>query len=148
MTLADWSEARVWKEGEPCVGDMPRSFTGSLENPRISEAGRLFLAERLMLLSNKQIRDLFRAAHVERRNETMADGRRRKPAGHGRGLGARVRAQARRDCQGALPGLTIAPAPAVAYGTRFKRLREYTSNPFAGSASSKTSSNSSRPRSV
>jgi hypothetical protein len=72
MTLADWSEALVWKEGEQCVGDMPRSFTGSLENPRISEAGRRFLAERLRLLSNKQIRDLFRAAHVERRNETMA----------------------------------------------------------------------------
>ena len=72
MTLADWSEALVWKEGEQCVGDMPRSFTGSLENPRISEGGRRFLAERLMLLSNQQIRDLFRAAHVERRNETIA----------------------------------------------------------------------------
>jgi hypothetical protein len=72
MTLADWSEARVWKEGEQCVGDMPRSFTGSLENPRISESGRLFLAQRLMLLSEKQIRDLFTAANVERRNETIA----------------------------------------------------------------------------
>jgi hypothetical protein len=72
MTLADWSEARVWKEGERCVGDMPRSFTGSLENPRISESGRLFLAQRLMLLSNRQIRDLFTAANVERRNEKIA----------------------------------------------------------------------------
>ena len=42
MTLADWSAAHVWKEGEQCVGDMPRSFTGSLEDPRISEAGRAF----------------------------------------------------------------------------------------------------------
>ena len=71
MTLADWSAARVWKEGEPCVGDMPRSFTGSLEDPRISEGGRRFLAERLMLLRDEQIRDLFRAAHVERRKETI-----------------------------------------------------------------------------
>jgi hypothetical protein len=72
MTLADWSDARVWKEGERCVGDMPRSFTGSLENPRIGEAGRRFLAERLMLLRDEQIRDLFRAAHIERRKETIA----------------------------------------------------------------------------
>ena len=55
----------------PCVGDLPRSLTGSLENPRISEAGREFLASRLLLLRDQQIRDLFRAAMAERRGGTV-----------------------------------------------------------------------------
>jgi hypothetical protein len=79
MRLTDWSEPPVWKNGEPCVGNLPRSFTGTLDNPRISEAGRGFLADRLMLLSDRQIGDLFRASRVELREEVMTgeDGRRR-----------------------------------------------------------------------
>jgi hypothetical protein len=73
MDLDDWSGARVWREGTPCVGDLPRSLTGSLENPRISEAGRRFLASRLLLLSDRQIRDLFTAARAERRGGTIDD---------------------------------------------------------------------------
>jgi len=71
MDLDDWSGARIWREGTPCVGDLPRSLTGSLENPRISEAGRQFLASRLLLLGDRQIRDLFRAAMAERRGGTV-----------------------------------------------------------------------------
>jgi hypothetical protein len=73
MDLDDWSGARIWREGTSCVGDLPRSLTGSLENPQISEAGRAFLASRLLLLSDRQIRDLFRAAMVERRGGTVDD---------------------------------------------------------------------------
>jgi hypothetical protein len=73
MDLVDWSGARVWREGAPCVGDLSRSFTGSLENPRISEAGRQFLASRLSLLGDNQIRDLFRAARAEHRGGTIDD---------------------------------------------------------------------------
>jgi hypothetical protein len=74
MNLDDWSGARIWREGTPpCVGDLPRSLTGSLENPRISEVGRRFLADRLLLLGDKQIRDLFRAARAERRGGTIDD---------------------------------------------------------------------------
>ena len=73
MDLDDWSGARIWREGAPCVGDLSRSLTGSLENPRISEAGREFLASRLLLLSDQQIRDLFRAAMAERRGGTVDD---------------------------------------------------------------------------
>jgi len=73
MDLDDWSGARIWREGAPCVGDLPRSLTGSLENPRISEAGRKFLASRLLLLGDRQIRDLFRAAMAERRDGTVDD---------------------------------------------------------------------------
>ena len=73
MDLDDWSGARVWREGPPCVGDLSRSMTGSLDNPRISEAGRAFLASRLLLLSDRQLRDLFGAARAERRGGTVDD---------------------------------------------------------------------------
>lgn len=47
-------------------------MTGSLEDPRISEAGRKFLADRLTRMRNKQIRDLFVVSNVEQRRETIA----------------------------------------------------------------------------
>lgn len=79
MNLADWDSARVWKVGQRCVGDLPRSITGSLEDPVISEAGRRFLSRRLAMLSDRQIRDLFTVSQIERRGEeiTGADGRKR-----------------------------------------------------------------------
>ena len=80
MRLGDWDGAGLWKEGEKCVGDLPRSLTGSLDNPVIGEAGRQFLARRLTLLRDRQIRDLFTVSRVEQRGEeiTGADGRKRK----------------------------------------------------------------------
>jgi hypothetical protein len=71
MDLADWSSAGIWRDATACVGDLPRSLTGSLDNPRIGEAGRRFLARRLLLLSDRQIHDLFRAARAERRGGTV-----------------------------------------------------------------------------
>jgi len=73
MDLDDWSGARIWREGMACVGDLSRSLTGSLENPQIGEAGRRFLASRLLLLRDQQIRDMFRAAMAERRDGTVDD---------------------------------------------------------------------------
>ena len=80
MNLADWSGAAMWKDASKCVADMPRSFTGSLEDPLISEAGRSFLAERLNQLSDRQIRDLFTVSNVEKRGEEIdgPDGKKRK----------------------------------------------------------------------
>ena len=80
MMFADWDSVPIWAAGERCVGNLPRSFTGSLENPRISEAGRRFLARRLTGLRDRQIRDLFKASNVETRGEmlTGADGNKRK----------------------------------------------------------------------
>ena len=80
MRLGDWDSAGVWKAGQTCVGDLPRSLTGSLDNPVIGEAGRRFLAQRLTQLSDLQIRNLFTVSQVEKRGEeiTGADGRRRK----------------------------------------------------------------------
>jgi hypothetical protein len=79
MHLASWREIPVWRNEPGCVGQLTRSFTGNLSNPRIGEAGRRFLAGRLALLSDPQIRDLFVAARVEERGETVADGGRRRP---------------------------------------------------------------------
>ncbi|MDP2322042.1 MAG: hypothetical protein Q8O42_22220 [Acidobacteriota bacterium] len=91
MILADWDSAGVWKvvpggqqfsDAGPavCIGNLPRSLTGSLEDPRISEAGRRFLSRRLAMLSDRQIRDLFTVSQIEKRGEEIAgaDGRRRK----------------------------------------------------------------------
>jgi len=80
MSLTDWDAAGVWKQGQRCVGDLPRSLTGSLEDPVISEAGRRFLSRRLAMLSDRQIRDLFTVSQIERRGEEIVgdDGRRRK----------------------------------------------------------------------
>jgi hypothetical protein len=49
---------------------MDQSFTGTLDRPRISEAGRKFLADRLVQLSDAQIRDLFESAGFARRDKT------------------------------------------------------------------------------
>lgn len=80
MILADWDSVGIWKDARQCIGNLPRSLTGSLEDPTISEAGRRFLARRLMRLRDRQIRDLFTVSNVERRGETIAaaGGSRRK----------------------------------------------------------------------
>src|SRR5262245_707042 len=44
VNFEQWRQTPVWKGKEGCVGNLPRSYTGSLENPVISEAGRAFLA--------------------------------------------------------------------------------------------------------
>jgi hypothetical protein len=54
-------------------GNVPRSFTGTLENPLISEDGRRFLAVLLGQLSERQIRNLFEAARIQLRLRNPAD---------------------------------------------------------------------------
>lgn len=91
MVLADWDSAGIWKfvpRGQhvsaagpaSCLGDLPRSLSGSLEDPRIGEAGRRFLSRRLARLSDRQIRDLFTVSQVEKRGEeiTGGDGHKRR----------------------------------------------------------------------
>ena len=79
MSLADWSSVSVWKDPKQCVGDLPRSLTGTLEDPKISEAGRRFLAERINRLTDRQLRDLFTVSNVVKREEKIdgADGKKR-----------------------------------------------------------------------
>ncbi len=68
VSLATWIEVPVWKDPARCVAELEGSFTGSLSNPTISEAGRAFLAGLLVQLTDAQLRDLFEAARVKRRS--------------------------------------------------------------------------------
>lgn len=75
MKLDSWAGVKIWKDKATCKGDLTSSFIGTLSDPTISEAGRKFLADRLMLLSDKQIQELFTAARVDRRGDTTMDDR-------------------------------------------------------------------------
>lgn len=67
VNLRRWRETPVWKDGAACVGNLPRSLTGTLDNPVISEDGRRFLADLLGQLTDRQLHDLFEVARVELR---------------------------------------------------------------------------------
>jgi hypothetical protein len=67
VNLKAWSGISVWKGKTGCVGNLPKSWSGSLEYPRISEEGRAFLAGLLQQLSDRQLHDLFEVARVTRR---------------------------------------------------------------------------------
>lgn len=71
VNFEGWSGTSVWIGSAGCVGRMSKSFTGSLGDPKISEAGRAWLAARLSQLTDQQLQDLFAAAGV--------GGRSRKP---------------------------------------------------------------------
>jgi hypothetical protein len=69
VSFEDWVSTPMWRaDPKMCVGHMRRSATGMLGDPQISEAGRKFLADLLVQLTDKQLRDLFEAAHVEHRS--------------------------------------------------------------------------------
>jgi len=63
-----WSKAPIWKDGDGCVGNMSKSLTGTLGNPAISEAGRQFLGDLLVQLTDRQLYDLFDVARVNLRS--------------------------------------------------------------------------------
>lgn len=65
VNLQAWSQTPVWKGSLGCVGNVPRSLTGTLKDPVISDAGRRFLASLLTQLSDRQIRDLFEVSGVQ-----------------------------------------------------------------------------------
>ncbi len=67
VNFQGWAQTPVWKDDGRCVGNLPRSLTGTLRDPVISEEGREFLAERLSALSDAQIRAMFEAARIELR---------------------------------------------------------------------------------
>jgi hypothetical protein len=69
VNLAKWSASHVWSDGRLCIGDLPPTQTGTLDNPRISEAGRKFLSDLLMQLSDAQLRAMFDVARFSERTE-------------------------------------------------------------------------------
>ncbi len=73
VNLMGWRRTSVWKDATGCTGNLPRSLTGTLNNPAISEDGRRFLADLLVQLSDQQIRDLFEVARVQLRLRSPGD---------------------------------------------------------------------------
>src|SRR5262249_13643078 len=69
-----WSKTPVWEDEKSCVGHLTLSRTGTLEHPKISEAGRASLTGLRTQLTDRQIGDLFEVAGVERRS--------RRPGSH------------------------------------------------------------------
>ena len=85
----EWAGADIWLDPARCIGNLPRSHTGTLENPPIKEAGRKFLAGLLVQLSDAQLRDLFEVARFPERVQGS-----RQTWEHSRGLGRRLQEQA------------------------------------------------------
>lgn len=73
--FAAWSTLPMWKDAASCRAYL--RARGAAADPVVHEAGRRFLADRLMELSDRQLRDLFTAARVTELGETTrgADGR-------------------------------------------------------------------------
>ena len=73
VNLVAWRETALWKSDRGCIGNLPKSLTGTLGDPIISEAGRSFLASLLVQLSDRQIHDLFEVARVQLRLRAPED---------------------------------------------------------------------------
>jgi len=73
VNLQAWSSTPVWTASTgSCIGNMPKSQTGTLDNPIIGEEGRKFLADLLLQLTDAQLRDLFDVSRFPRRSASSA----------------------------------------------------------------------------
>ena len=73
VNLKEWASAPVWQDAAQCVAYLPKSKTGSLESPRISEEGREFLAKLLTQLTDAQLHDLFAVSRFPERWDAAQD---------------------------------------------------------------------------
>jgi hypothetical protein len=69
VNLEKWAGSHVWSDAKLCIGDLPPSQSGTLDNPHISEAGRKFLSDLMMQLSDDQLRAMFDVARFAERKE-------------------------------------------------------------------------------
>ena len=106
VSLSTWAQVPVWKDPARCVARLEGSFTGSLGDPTIHEAGRAFLAGLLVQLTDAQLRDLFETARVKRRSsDPSGDPDNDGPPGTRDRVGEGLQAQAGPDRRPALPAL-------------------------------------------
>jgi hypothetical protein len=73
VNLEAWSRTPIWRDPAACIGHLSKSHTGTLGDPRVSEAGREFLADLLVQLTDQQLRDLFEVARVDRRADSSGN---------------------------------------------------------------------------
>jgi hypothetical protein len=64
VSFDDWTGTPVWAAGPDCVANIERSFTGTLDHPRIGEPGRAMLSRLLDELTLAQLADLFDASRI------------------------------------------------------------------------------------
>jgi hypothetical protein len=74
VNLEGWSGTPVWKDAEHCIGNLSQSQTGTLSHPKISEGGRVFLANLLAQLTDAQLRDLFKVARFDEKPGQNGEG--------------------------------------------------------------------------
>ena len=72
VNFEEWSKTPMWKDKDACVAHLSKSYTGSLEHPKISEDGRKFLSELLTQLTDQQLRDLFEVARFTKREPNVS----------------------------------------------------------------------------
>lgn len=70
VNFKEWSQQPIWHGDTGCVGDLPGSWSGTLHDPQVSEAGRKFLSGLLAQLSDAQLHDLFEVARFTDRDRT------------------------------------------------------------------------------
>jgi hypothetical protein len=70
VNFYEWSHQPIWIASRGCIGDLPRSWSGSLHDPQVAEAGRKFLADLLVQLSDQQLHDLFEVSRFTERDRT------------------------------------------------------------------------------
>lgn len=70
VNFKEWSRQPIWKGATGCVGDLPGSWSGTLRNPTVGEAGRKFLSDLLAQLSDTQLHDLFDVSRFTERDPT------------------------------------------------------------------------------
>lgn len=64
----EWSRVPMWDDASACRARLkPGMVQPTLKDPVVSEAGRRFLADLLLKLSDRQIRDMFAAGTIDKR---------------------------------------------------------------------------------
>ncbi len=72
VNFALWSGTPMWKDEKACVAQLSKSYSGSLEHPKVSESGRKFLSRLLSQLTDHQLRDLFEVARFTTREPNVS----------------------------------------------------------------------------
>jgi hypothetical protein len=71
VNFEGWSQTAVWRDSRQCIGNLPKSASGTLEFPVVTEEGRKFLAGLLLQLRDAQLHDLFEVARFPLRSKVV-----------------------------------------------------------------------------
>lgn len=78
-SLPGWTnqaKSPTWKDFSKCIAGVRGSaWSGTLDNPHVSNAGRRMIASRLSALTDAQLTAAFTAARIEEKGEKWIDGR-------------------------------------------------------------------------